>query len=513
MARLKPAAAAGFVGFSYFLLAHLGVVYTVTPEGIAIVWLPNAMLLAVFLVSPKQYWPVFAGAALLAEIVADVPAFPLWAALAFGLINLSSVTLAAFLLRRFVDHQFSFHRFRHGLAFLLIGPLLAACLAGLFGALVYLGLGRADTSYLVLWRTWWFGDALGMLLLTPPLVVIARLGRATWGWPGWPALAETAAVLALILFITNHAFLPAAETTHGHFLTPVLVVPLLLWLAGRYGLIVTSIGVGLVTFQAIRFLRDGLHPFREASPTFVVWQLQEYLAAVAVAAVGLSLLVRELRRQQGQLEENEAALRAQRNVLEERVRARTRDLRRANRELHELNSRLANYATTDELTGVPNRRAFRERASRYLERAATSGSPVTLLMLDLDHFKKINDGHGHAAGDTVLRAIVQPMRDALRPGDVLARTGGEEFVVLLDDTSLSQGVGVAERIRAGIEEREVHHEEQVIRLSASFDVAQWNGAESLNELLDRADQAVYQAKNRGRNRVEHLHAEADEPTS
>ena len=494
------------LGVGYFVLARFGVTYTVMPEGIAVVWLPNALLLAVFLTSRYSHWPVFACAALIAEVAADLPAFPLWAALAFGVINLVSVGLAAFFLRRFVDRQFSFQQFRHGLAFLFTGPLVFASLAGLLGALVYLGLGRADTNYFVLWRTWWFGDALGMLLLTPPLVVMLHLRQASRSWPGWPALAEILAVLALIAFVASQAFLPSDEANPNYFLTPALVIPLLLWLAVRHGTVAASIGVGLVAFQAIRHLRNGLHPFAEAPPSSLVWQLQEFLAVIAVAAVGLSLLSRELRSQQKKLEKREAALQAHQNVLEERVRQRTRDLRRANRELHELNSHLASSAATDELTGIPNRRAFRERASRHLERASWSQTPVTLLMLDLDHFKQINDGYGHAAGDGVLRAIVVPMRDALRPGDLLARTGGEEFVVLLNNADLGQGIGVAERMRASIEATEIRHDQHSHRVSASFGVAQWDGSESLDEMLDRADQAVYLAKDRGRNRVDYVQA-------
>ena len=106
------------LGVGYFVLARFGMTYTVMPEGIAVVWLPNALLLAVFLTSRYSHWPVFACAALIAEVAADLPAFPLWAALAFGVINLVSVGLAAFFLRRFVDRQFSFQQFRHGLAFL-----------------------------------------------------------------------------------------------------------------------------------------------------------------------------------------------------------------------------------------------------------------------------------------------------------------------------------------------------------------------------------------------------------
>ena len=422
-AAVRLAGAVILSGIGYFALARVGLTYTVTPEGIAVIWLPNALLLAVFLTSRYSHWPAFACAALVAEVAADLPAFPLWASLAFGVINLSSTAFAALVLRRFVDPRFNFQQFRHGLAFMLTAPLFSACLAGLFGALVCLALGRAETSYFVLWRVWWFGDALGMLLLTPPLVVMLHHRQMVQSWPAWPALVEMAAAFILIVFVGNHAFLPSGELTQNYFLTPALAVPLVLWLAVRHGLVAASIGVGLFAFQAVRHVRNGLHPFAEASPTFVVLQLQEFLAAITVAAVGLSLLLRELRIQQQKLEKREGALQAQQNVLEKRVRQRTRDLRQANRELHELNARLANSAATDELTGIPNRRGFREQALRYLQRASRNHVPVTLLMLDLDHFKRVNDGYGHAAGDAVLRAVVEPMRDALRLGDLLARTG------------------------------------------------------------------------------------------
>jgi len=166
---------------------------------------------------------------------------------------------------------------------------------------------------------------------------------------------------------------------------------------------------------------------------------------------------------------------------------------------------LANLALTDALTGLPNRRAFADAMTREIARAQRSNTALSLMMLDVDHFKRLNDTHGHQAGDVVLAKVAAVLRSCLRIGDTPARYGGEEFVVMLPDAGPEGAAIVAERVRAALEATQVAGPQGIVlKATASFGVAslQAGGGKDLAaDLLRRADAAMYQAKSMGRNRV------------
>nr|WP_281396674.1 GGDEF domain-containing protein [Roseospira visakhapatnamensis] len=163
---------------------------------------------------------------------------------------------------------------------------------------------------------------------------------------------------------------------------------------------------------------------------------------------------------------------------------------------------LQRLATIDELTGLFGRRHFMHLAERELARRHRTRGPVTAVMLDLDRFKHINDSHGHAVGDTVLRAMGEVLRGALRTLDLAGRLGGEEFAVLLPDTPLTCGQHIAERLREATAVCAVGLPDGgTVTFTASFGVAEHEPDESLDSLLHRADNALYEAKRTGRNRV------------
>jgi diguanylate cyclase (GGDEF)-like protein len=167
-----------------------------------------------------------------------------------------------------------------------------------------------------------------------------------------------------------------------------------------------------------------------------------------------------------------------------------------------LQERLQRQATTDELTGVPNRRHFIDLAKRELSRAARHGQALALALMDLDHFKDINDTHGHAAGDSALVAWCRICRDTIRDIDLFARFGGDEFVLLLPDTNLGGACAVLERVRLALATQPLVQDGITVNLTISVGVAALPGtAESLNALLAEADQALYRAKEAGRNCV------------
>ena len=159
--------------------------------------------------------------------------------------------------------------------------------------------------------------------------------------------------------------------------------------------------------------------------------------------------------------------------------------------------RMRAMALTDELTRLSNRRHL--LAMGEVQRA--SGQPFSVVAIDVDHFKRINDSYGHAAGDVVLQRIAQACRTALRPGDRIGRTGGEELSVILPDTREDAAVAVAERLRLAVEALDFRDVDPGLQVTISLGVAEWNGDETLARVTARADERLYRAKEEGRNRV------------
>lgn len=163
--------------------------------------------------------------------------------------------------------------------------------------------------------------------------------------------------------------------------------------------------------------------------------------------------------------------------------------------------RMQSMAMTDELTRLPNRRHVLALAEDALTIAKSHQRTLAVLMLDIDHFKQVNDRYGHAAGDAVLRRVAHTCRVTLRPSDVVGRIGGEEFLVLLRDVSEEEAVRLAERLRAGVEAAAFPDIEPTLVVTISIGVASSGEFDSLAKLTQAADARMYQAKERGRNRV------------
>jgi diguanylate cyclase (GGDEF)-like protein len=175
---------------------------------------------------------------------------------------------------------------------------------------------------------------------------------------------------------------------------------------------------------------------------------------------------------------------------------------RAQREAAAATEELRRLATVDELTGLPNRRLFLARLEQELARARRTGSQLCLATLDVDHFKRINDTHGHPAGDAVLRQMAAVIRERLRIEDSPARLGGEEFALLLPNTHPHQAHLVCDRLRAAIASQLIRVPGGgAIRVTVSTGVAAWTDGDDLEELMRRSDAALYEAKQQGRNQV------------
>jgi len=163
--------------------------------------------------------------------------------------------------------------------------------------------------------------------------------------------------------------------------------------------------------------------------------------------------------------------------------------------------RAVHSALHDPLTGLLNRASLTNTLHRDLDLAKRYKLPLSILALDLDHFKTVNDTYGHSGGDAVLKVFAQRVNDIIRDSDVLFRIGGEEFIIILGKTDMEGGILLADRIRHNIESLVCHHNEQMITGTVSIGVATYIPGDNEQNLLERADEALYRAKDEGRNKV------------
>lgn len=272
----------------------------------------------------------------------------------------------------------------------------------------------------------------------------------------------------------------------------------------------TNLPPGEYTFRVTAANRGGAWNPQEAILRFeirpLLWQRKDFWALIGALVVvlvgaGIRLRLRQLSRAKAQLEllvaERTADLEAktkrlveadrEKSVLLEQIRTQSEAFERQARE--------------DALTGLFNRRAFDETMSREFARARRTGSSLSLILLDIDWFKRINDTYSHAAGDEALRRVAVALKDSSRDMDVVSRYGGEEFAVLCPETHLERAVQFAERLRSAVERIDTAGFAPGLQLSVSLGVAEATGLSHHERLVSRADAALYRAKEGGRNQV------------
>jgi len=281
-------------------------------------------------------------------------------------------------------------------------------------------------------------------------------------------------------------------------------------------------GVLLIVYQAFQAIRQG---YRPAQLFLAAWTML-LLGTAMYASVSSNLLPKNFVTEYGiQIgsamemillsfalayryanlrSENENVVREANEQLERNVSRRTAELSTALEQLADANSRLRESNRRDVLTGMFNRRHFREVFEQMLQQSTETRQPISLLLIDLDHFKQVNDDFGHLAGDECLRTLARNLNDCLAPETaVIARFGGEEFVVVLPGVSAARVMEIAERVRHHISSLPVRYAGKEITMTASIGVfsVPTGFAASADEVLHQADDALYAAKNAGRNRV------------
>lgn len=569
----------------YFLLASLSLHATKGADNIAAVWPPSGYFLALLILMPASARiSAFAGMAT-ASLGANLyGGAPLTSCLAFTFSNGCEAALALWILRRREPDELSFMVPRSVVSF-----CIAALTASIVSAAIAWALTGRGTDFFLSWLT---TVLLGMLIVTPPVVMLARMvGTSAMANATMRMKAEAAAILTVTGLVTILSF------SQAQF--PITFLPCIAVIAAAYrlgpfgaaaGMLIVTIIASLLTGQGYGPIAaiEGVQKTRVLFLQFYLLTLLFTTLPLASLLIGRQRLAKRVEQSNRWLLQAEAAAlvghwrvdlvtwtitwsdqsyrvhglepgapvdvdysvrqyvaedrRAVRKILADAVRTgepfefQGRILRTDGeirhvkshgsieigrggkavgifgtvqdvtetvenaRILEAARSAAERVANTDMLTGLPNRRhtlAFLERA---LAGAREHGAPLAVAIFDIDHFKRINDTHGHATGDQVIRRVALRARAALRDEDMVGRIGGEEFVCILQRSSAQSAEIVAERVRKAVETGTAA-EDDLPDATISVGLAVYDGEADVEELLHRADKALYVAKREGRNRL------------
>lgn len=569
----------------YFLLASLSLYATKGADNIAAVWPPSGYFLALLLLmAPRARLASFAGMIVASTAANMLSGAPALLSAAFTTANTVEGAVALWLINS---------REKGVLSFMATRSVGNFCVGAIAGSFASAGLATLLTGGdFEFFRSWLTTVALGMLIVTPPVVMLTRLAES-----GLLRHTNRSTIVESVVMMTIAAGVTAICFSQAEY--PVTFIPCVAVVAASYrlGPFGAAGSVFIVTIIASLMTSQGLGPIAhmDASPTTIVLFLQFYLLTLLGTALPLAALLVGRQRLAKRLEQsNRWLLQAEaaalvghwrvdlirwaiqwsdqayrihgiepgtvmtvqssldlympedatrmRKVLEQaaltgapfefqgriiRPDDEVRDISSHGsieysrggkpvgifgtiqdvtetvenaRMLEDARSVAEAAANTDALTGLPNRRhtlAFLERA---LVGARENGAPLAVAIFDIDHFKRINDVHGHGVGDEVIRRVARRAKAVLREEDMVGRFGGEEFVCILQRSSAQAAELVAERIRQAIEGGG-RSTDNVPPATVSLGVAVYAGEEGVEELLQRADEALYVAKREGRNRL------------
>ena len=443
--RQKDLIAIGLVAAAYFAAGRLGLSIAVAYPSSTAVWPPSGIALAAFLVLGFRVWP---GVALGALLVNLTTAGSIGTSVAIAAGNTLEGLAGAYLVLRWANGARCFDRVQDTLKFAFLAGPVSTVISSTTGttALVLGGFGRW-LDYKPIWLTWWLGDQAGVLIIGPLLLLWSANFQLRWSWP---RLSELAILLIGLLITAEIVFGPLAR--QGYPLE-YLAIPFLVWAALRFGPREAATVSLLLAGVAIRGTLHGLGPFSVGTKSESLLLLQAFMSIVAVMTLTLAVLT------------------AERTRADEQIRS---------------------LAVTDPLTGLANYRKLIDVLDLEIKRFGRTGRPFSILLLDMDGLKAINDGFGHLVGSRALCRLGHILRVHCRDIDTAGRYGGDEFVLVIPETGRKQALQVAQRIQ-----QRVLEDEERPAISVSFGTAVYpRDGETRDELLEAADRALYQMKRR-----------------
>jgi len=442
--RQKELIAIGATAAAYFLAGKLGLSMAFVHPSSTAVWPPVGIALAALLVLGYRVWP---GVGLGAFLVSVTTAGSIWTSLGITAGNTLEAIAGAYLISRFANGAGFLERVQDTFKFAFLAGLLCTTISASFGATVLaLGGFARWADYEPIWFTWWLGDAAGAVIVTPLLLLWRADFRLRWSWS---QLSEFAILLMSMMVVGQTVFGPFARLRS--YPLEYLCIPFLVWAAFRFGPREAATVTLVLSGIAIRGTLHGFGPFVVGTKNESLLLLQTFMSIVGVMTLALAV------------------------ITEERARA---------------EEQIRNLAGTDPLTGLANYRRLVDVLDLEIKRFGRTGRPFSILLLDMDGLKAINDRHGHLVGSRALRRLGDVLRVHCRDIDTAARYGGDEFVLVIPEAGRKQAQQVALRVRRRVSE---DGEEPVLSVSIGAAVYPRDG-ETRDALLEAADRALYEMK-------------------
>lgn len=449
----------------YVATARVGQIFAIEPGNITPVWIPSGIMLAWVLLRGYRIWPgIFFGAffgnswAYLGSASSSELLGALFAGVFNGFGDSLCVVASAMLILKYANGKNVFENLRAYMGFTIFGVVLGPLISALFGvtSLVLFGILDGEVYWLSL-LTWWIGDGVGVLMLTPLILAFS--------YPEHDLSERPASVELVLFYLAALTYIVVVLGIRpSNFLlvnSPYLFFPLLLWAITRFGSRVSLLLACTIIVCHVVLEYAGVGPFHEGDSFYRAMSLQFFVLVTIFSIYLVSALVADRDRSYRLLQDEHRH---------------------------------------DPLTGIYNRQYFDERLSQEIARQRRYKQPFSIIMYDIDFFKKVNDKYGHQVGDKVLQKLTCLVRMQVRDIDVLARWGGEEFMVLMPETDTKGAELFAERIRREVEQAELIADEK-ITISLGVVQASPDKEVDLPSLIGCLDAALYAAKNGGRNQV------------
>ena len=410
------------------------------------VWPPTGIAIATLLALGSRFWPSILIGSFVVNLTTAGTAIT---SLGIATGNTLEAVIATYLVNRFANGSRAFEKTWDILRFGLYAGILSTMVAATFGVLSLSLGGFADwNQYWIIWRTWWLGDGAGALVFTPLLLLWTANPNPKWTER---QMVEAAVLLGMLLVTGGIVYGPLFHAQMRNDPWTFLCTPFFVWAAFRFGQRESSAVIFIFACIAITGTKLGYGPFARPSPNNSLLLLQSFLAVKVVMTLAFAAEVSERRRQ----EEHTKVL-----------------------------------SVTDPLTGLANYRLLLDRIELEVKRYGRTGRPFSILLLDLDGLKKINDGYGHLAGSLALCRVAVILRMHCRELDTAARYGGDEFAVVLPETPFEQACQVASRIS-----QRLANDPESPSISASMGVAEYpNDGHTIEQILCAADEALYNQK-------------------
>ena len=428
----------------YFVLCKLGLALAFVHPSSTAIWPGTGIALAVFLLTGKRMWPgVLLGAFFVNLTTAGTPLTSL--AIAFG--NTLEGLLGAYLVQRFANGRNAFEHVRDTFKFGVLAGAAAPIVAATIGVTALSLGGYAPwAEFKPIWLTWWLGDGTGALLIAPLIILWAADFQLDWERP---RLLEFLALLTGLTVVAEILFC-GILFSRGYPLE-YLCIPFLLWAAVRFGQREAITVTTWLSAIAVWGTLQGFGPFVTPNKNDSLLLLQAFTAIVAAMTLALAAMSAERRRVQAEV---------------------------------------TNLAVTDHLTGLANYRKLIDVLDAEVRRSNRTGRTFSVLLIDMDHLKKINDGFGHLAGSRALCRLSDILRIYCRSIDTAARYGGDEFALVMPETEEREAQQVAARICACAAE-----DLEQPPISVSIGTAVYpRSSDTIDGLLEAADRAMYQMK-------------------